>query len=35
MRRSILLLFSLGVIAAGASAGELRIDIFGKVYDGD
>jgi|GEM_PF-1079202 len=35
MRRSILLLFSLGVIAAGASAGELRTDIFGNVYDGD
>ena len=35
MRRSILLLFSLGVIAAGASAGELRTGIFGKVYDGD
>lgn len=35
MRRSILLLFSLGVIAAGATAGELRTDIFGNVYDGD
>lgn len=35
MRRSILLLFNLGVIAAGATAGELRTDIFGNVYDGD
>ena len=35
MRRSILLLFSFGVIVAGASAGDLHTDIFGNVYDGD
>lgn len=35
MRRSILLLFSFGVIVAGASAGDLHTDIFGNVCDGD